>query len=55
MGTFRLPVVPKPKMTVCVLGTEAHVSEAKALELGALVRCSSAINYGVLDCAGFTQ
>ena len=38
MGTFRLPVVPRPKMTVCVLGTEAHVSEAKALELGALVR-----------------
>lgn len=38
MGTFRLPVVPRPAMTVCVLGTEAHVSEAKALELGALVR-----------------
>jgi large subunit ribosomal protein L10Ae len=37
-GTFRLPVVPRPKMTVCVLGTEAHVSEAKTLELGALVR-----------------
>lgn len=30
-GTFKLPIVPRPNMKVCVLGTDVHCEEAKQL------------------------
>ena len=35
-GTFRLPLPPRPRLKLCVLGHEAHVTEAKALGLDAM-------------------
>lgn len=32
-GSVRLPNLPKPKLTVCILGDEAHCDQAKALNL----------------------
>jgi len=32
-GAFRLPVVPRPKYSVCVLGDAKHEGEAKALKI----------------------
>ena len=37
-GAFRLPVPPRPKMTVCMMGTEEHCSQARAIGIDALVR-----------------
>ena len=37
-GSFRLPVAPRPKLTVCVLGNEAHCTQARALGVEAMVR-----------------
>jgi hypothetical protein len=33
-GTFRLPVPPRPVMSICVLGHEQHCTEAKAMVRG---------------------
>jgi len=35
-GVFRLPVVPRPKYSVCILGDAKHEGEAKAAKLPAL-------------------
>jgi len=35
-GVFRLPVVPRPKYTVCILGDAKHEGEAKGLKLPVL-------------------
>lgn len=37
-GAFRLPVPPRPKMTVCMMGTEEHCSQARTIGIDALVR-----------------
>lgn len=37
-AAYRLPVAPRPKMTVCVLGNEEHCTEARAQGLDAMVR-----------------
>ena len=42
-GTIRLPVAPRgDRLTVCVLGTEAHIGEAKSISIDALVRREAA-------------
>jgi large subunit ribosomal protein L10Ae len=35
-GAFRLPSAPRPRMTVCMLGTEQHVSESKQIGIDAM-------------------
>jgi large subunit ribosomal protein L10Ae len=35
-GAFRLPHVPRPKFSVCILGDAKHVGEAKALNIVAI-------------------
>jgi large subunit ribosomal protein L10Ae len=32
-GTLKLPNMPRPKLSVCILGDQQHVDEAKALNL----------------------
>lgn len=40
-GTVRLPCAPRgDRLTVCVLGTEAHIGEAKTLAIDGLVRAA---------------
>jgi len=36
-GSFRLPVAPRPKLSVCVLGSEAHCAQARAIGVEAMV------------------
>lgn len=35
-GTFRLPVAPRPKLAVCVLGSEAHCAAARQMGVDAM-------------------
>jgi len=35
-GVFRLPVIPRPKYSVCILGDAKHEGEAKANKLPVL-------------------
>lgn len=35
-GAFRLPVAPRPKMAVCMLGSEDHCAQARAIGVDAL-------------------
>jgi len=35
-GAFRLPIVPRPKFSVCILGDAKHCGEAKALGITAI-------------------
>ena len=37
-GAFRLPVAPRPTLSVCVLGSEVHCSGARAMGVDAMVR-----------------
>ena len=36
-GSFRLPLPPRPSLTVCVLGNESHCTQARALKVEAMV------------------
>jgi large subunit ribosomal protein L10Ae len=36
-GVFRLPVIPRPKFSVCILGDAKHENEAKALKVPVLI------------------
>ena len=42
-GTFRLPVIPKPNSTICVLGNQKHCE--KADQLGSIFRINIQLNY----------
>lgn len=35
-GTFRLPVIPRPKATVCILGSQQHCDKAQQIGVDAL-------------------
>lgn len=41
-GTFRLPFTPRPQLKACVLGSEEHCGQAKALGVDSLVRTAAA-------------
>merc|ERR1719162_2176028 len=35
-GTFRLPVIPRPNATVCILGSQQHCDKAQQIGVDAL-------------------
>jgi large subunit ribosomal protein L10Ae len=37
-GAFRLPVAPRPAMSLCILGSEDHCAQGRALGIDAMVR-----------------
>ncbi len=38
-GVFRLPIAPRPRLSVCILGSEEHLAKAKEVKgLDAMVR-----------------